>query len=86
MVKDLADGSKAVGLFHVTGSSTDPLDHFDWGNRKAKEMSISWEELGISGSKKARDLWRQKDLGEFDDGITLKVPYHGVQMIRISDK
>ncbi len=86
MVKDLADGSKAVGLFHVTGSATDPLDHFDWGDRKSNKMTISWEEISMSGFLRVRDLWRQKDLGEFEDGITLEVPYHGVQMIRISDE
>ena len=83
MVKELADGSKAVGFFHVTGSSTDPLDHFDWGEREPRKIALSWSELGLSGKQNVRDLWRQKDLGEFEDGITLDVPYHGVQMIRI---
>ena len=84
MVKDLADGSKAIGLFHVTGSSTNPLDHFDWGDRNTREVTITWKELGLIGKQKVRDLWRQKDLGEFEDGITLEVPYHGVQMIKIN--
>ena len=86
MVKELADGSKAVGLFHVTGSSSNPLDHFNWGERKTIEITLTWKELGLNGKQKVRDLWRQKDLGEFDDGITLEVPYHGVQMIKISKK
>ena len=85
MVKDLVDGSKAIGLFHVTGSAENILDHFDWGDRKGTEIHLSWEEIGLSGKLKVRDLWRQEDLGEFEEGITLKVPYHGVQMLRISD-
>ena len=84
MLKELADGSKAVGLFHITGSATEPADHFEWGGREPVKISVNWSEIGENGKMKVRDLWRQKDLGEFEDGITLEVPYHGVQMIRIN--
>ncbi|MEA1875337.1 MAG: RhuM family protein [Bacteroidota bacterium] len=40
--------------------------------------------LGLNTSFSVRDLWRQKDLGEFDDFIELEVPWHGVQIIKIS--
>lgn len=83
MVKPLEDGSLAVGLFHVTGNQQEPADFFEWGERTGKLISVSWEELGISGDHRVRDVWRQQDLGVFADGIQLEVPYHGVQFIRI---
>lgn len=84
MVKELADGSKAVGLFHVTDNSGSPSGYFDWGGDAPQKIKVTAEELGIQGPFQARDLWRQKDLGEFDSFIELEVPWHGAQMLRIS--
>ncbi|MCD6346498.1 MAG: NPCBM/NEW2 domain-containing protein [Bacteroidales bacterium] len=84
MVKLLQDGSLAVGLFQVSGKVTNPVDNFDWDAKKGTEISLSWAEIGVSGPQSVRDLWRQRDLGVFEDGISLKVPWHGVQMLRIS--
>ena len=49
LVKDLEDGSKAVGLFNL-GPVPVP-------------MSVTWDEIGLSGRQRVRDLWRQRDLG-----------------------
>lgn len=70
--KDLEDGSKAVGMF----------------NRGLLDSSITvkWSDLGISGRHTVRDLWQQKDLGEFTDQFTTQVPSHGAAMIRIISK
>jgi len=70
MIKTLADGSKAIGLF----------------NRGIKETEISfdWNELGISGNQLIRDLWHQNDLGVFKDQFSTKVPAQGVFMIKIT--
>jgi alpha-galactosidase len=70
MVKELADGSKAVGLFNL-------------GPLPAK-ISATWAEIGVTGPQRARDLWRQKDIGTFDQTITVEVPRHGVAMWRLS--
>ncbi len=69
MVKDLEDGSKAVGLFNL-------------GEQPAK-LSVSWTELGISGKQRVRDLWRQKDLGKFKNEFHAEVPRHGVILVRL---
>ncbi len=84
MLKHLADGSMAVGLFHVTGSSDSPASNFDWGQKEDREITLSWSEIGLEGKHTVRDLWRQTDLGDFDEGITLTVPWHGAQMIKIN--
>jgi alpha-galactosidase len=68
--KDLDDGSKAVGLF----------------NRGEGEALVTakWSDLGISGKQIVRDLWRQKDIGQFEDEFKATVPRHGVLLVKIS--
>ncbi|HTO93743.1 MAG TPA: putative Ig domain-containing protein [Bacteroidota bacterium] len=68
--KEMEDGSHAVGIFNR-------------GKWKSAAV-VSWEELGLSGERTVRDLWRQKDLGTFADGITLSVPRHGAMLIRVA--
>ena len=67
--KDMEDGSKAVGLFN--------RGLFD------AEASIDWATLGISGRQNIRDLWRQKDLGMFEDSFKTEVRPHGVVLIKV---
>jgi alpha-galactosidase len=68
-VKPLADGSKAVGLFNRSEADT--------------TISAKWSDLGITGKQTVRDLWRQKDVGEFTDAFTASVPLHGVVFVRV---
>jgi alpha-galactosidase len=82
--KPLVDGSLAVGLFNTGDPS--PAGMFNWkGEPQVDTVSVTWEELGITGSKKARDLWRQKDLGTFDKEVKFPVNHHGVMLIRLSE-
>jgi alpha-galactosidase len=68
-VKELEDGSRAVGLF----------------NRGELESSVSakWSDLGATGKQIARDLWRQQDLGSYTGEFGATVPRHGVVLIRL---
>lgn len=70
MVKDMEDGSKAVGLFN-----TSPIEGV---------VAVDLKEIGIEGKCKVRDLWRQKDIGTVKDTFETKVPTRGVVMVRIS--
>lgn len=70
LAKDLADGSKAVGLFNVT-------------DNVSRKLSVKWSELGIKGKYIVRDLWRQKDLGIFENEFTAEVKQHGVVMVSL---
>jgi alpha-galactosidase len=69
-VKDLEDGSKAVGLFNRSD--------FD------STVTARWSDVGVSGKCLVRDLWRQKNLGRFSDKFSAKVPWHGVVLVRVS--
>jgi len=70
--KDMEDGSKAVGLF----------------NRGECEATVTakWADLRIRGPRIVRDLWRQQDLGKFDDQFQATVPRHGVVLVRLRSK
>ena len=67
--KDLADGSKAVGLFNLGEMET--------------QVTVNWSDLGLRGKLHVRDLWRQKDLGKFKNSFSATVPRHGVVLIRV---
>jgi len=67
--KDMEDGSKSVGLFN--------LDEIE------REVRVTWTELGVTGSRRVRDLWRQQDLGAFDGDFAGRVPRHGAVLVRI---
>lgn len=67
--KEMEDGSKAVGLFNR--------------GRWKSDVAVTWAELGLKGARAVRDLWRQKDLGDFAEGITLPVARHGALLLRV---
>jgi len=70
MVKNLADGSKALGIFNRGKSKVDAM--------------VSWTELNLTGNQSVRDLWQQKELGVFNQKFSVQVPAQGVVMVRIS--
>ena len=72
MVKNLEDGSKAVGLFNRGKSS--------------EEVTVNWDELQIKGKQIVRDLWRQKELGDSNGKFSAQVPAHGVVMVKIGKR
>ena len=69
-VKQLADGTKAVGLFN-TGD-------------KPATVSLDWKQAGLYGKQNLRDLWRQKDLGIFEGNYTAEIPFHGVLLLKVT--
>jgi len=69
-VKELADGTKAIGLFN-TGETP-------------AQVTLDWKQAGLSGKQALRDLWRQKDLGVFEGTYSADVPVHGVQLLKTS--
>jgi len=82
-IKHLSDGGLAIGVFN-TGTST-MSEAFIWDNEqpRAKDIVVSWSDLGITGSYIVRDLWRQTDLGSFAESFTASVPYHGVILVKL---
>ena len=67
--KDLADGSKAVGLFNR--------------GEMPGDVTVKWSDLGVTGAQRVRDLWRQQELGAFQDRFGTNVARHGVALLRV---
>ncbi len=68
--KDLEDGTKAVGLFNR--------------DEVAGTVVANWSDLGVKGPQVVRDLWRQKDLGTFDEKYESPVGRHGAVMLKLT--
>jgi alpha-galactosidase len=68
--KPLSDGSLAVGLFNMAPREIN--------------STIKWQELGLTGAQKVRDLWRQTDMGSYTDSFSTMVLNHGVVLIKVS--
>ncbi len=56
--KPLADGTTAVLLLNK-------------GTQK-RDVTVAWKQIGLKGTQPVRDLWEQKDLGDFEDSFTAK--------------
>ena len=69
MVKNLEDGSTAVGLCNR--------------GEIAAEVAVKWSDLSLGGKQHLRDLWRQRDLGEYNGHFKANVPRHGVLLVRM---
>jgi alpha-galactosidase len=68
-MKPLEDGSVAVGLFNV--------------GPHPEKVTAAWSDLGLTGKHLVRDLWRQQDLGTFDNEFSSTIPAHGVVLVKI---
>jgi alpha-galactosidase len=69
LARPLEDGSYAAGLFN---RSTKPA-----------KVTARWADLKIAGKWRARDLWRQKDLGTFEGELSADVKPHGVVLVQL---
>jgi alpha-galactosidase len=67
--KNLKDGSKAVALYNLGPERT--------------KVTAKWADLKLAGKRDVRDLWRQKDLGQFTDEFSITVASHGAELVRI---
>jgi len=85
-VKPMEDGSFAVGLFNVDDFGKTPQSYFHWGNEPAKQFAFDFAKVDLPGKWQLRDVWRQKDLGEFEGSFKTEIRHHGVVMLRMFPK
>ena len=69
LAKPMEDGSLAVGVFNI--------------GEKPNQIRVTWAELGLSGERRLRDVWRQKDIGQISDQLNVLVASHGVSLVRL---
>ncbi len=82
-LKTLEDGSYAVGLFNTADFGKTPQSYFHWSNETAKAFAVDFASIGLKGSYKLRDVWRQKDLGTFTGTYQTEIRHHGVVMLKL---
>ncbi len=81
--RELENGDYALGIFNIGGYGKTPQSFFRWGNEQPKTFTLNFNEIGLVGNFKVRDVWRQKDLGAFKGNISTLIPHHGVMMFRL---
>ena len=64
------DGSLAVGLFNRGETAT--------------KVTARWSDLGLTGRRNVRDLWRQNDLGSVTGELVASVARHGAVLVRLT--
>ncbi len=67
--KKLADGTFAVGIFNI-GKGT-------------QKYMLDFQKAGLKENVKLRDLWRQKDLGQYEKNFRVVIPAHGVKLLKV---
>jgi alpha-galactosidase len=67
--RPLADGGFAVGFFNLS--------------ERPDEISVRLEDLGLSQTVCVRNLWERRDLGRCSERVSVDVPAHGAQLLRI---
>ena len=70
MIKPLVDGTLALALFN---QGSEPIT-----------VTADWSDIKVAGKQRIRDLWRQKDMGIYEEQFSTLIPSHGVVMLKIS--
>lgn len=68
-VKPLSDGSKAVGFFNLSNHDS--------------TVTFRLSQIRLFTKQLVRDVWRQKDLGLFENEFQIKVASHSAELVRI---
>jgi alpha-galactosidase len=70
--KQMQDGSRSVVLLNRDASQ--------------KEITVSWQDIGYPAHLSAgvRDLWQEKDLGQYKDKFSASVAPHSVMMVKVA--
>ena len=66
--KELADGSKAIGIFNLSNTPV--------------HAELDLASLNLSAQLSLHDLWRQKDLGVFKKSLPISIAAHGVSFLK----
>ncbi len=72
LVKELADGTRAVGLCNAGEAPAD--------------LTVRWSDLGLAGPQQVRDVWRHCELGEFRDAFRAEVRRRGVILLVVTQR
>lgn len=83
-LKELENKEYALGLFNIGDYTKTPASYFRWGDEKPVSFSLDLVKIGLKEKYNIRDVWRQKNLGEFKGTFNTRIRHHGVVMVRLS--
>lgn len=72
LAKKLVDGSRAVAVFNRNDKDSAVID-------------IDWETFGECCTRTVYDVWRQKEVGTFDGGLSVKLSPNGVGLFIVRE-
>jgi len=67
-LKTLADGSWAIAIMNTQTRPT--------------TVTVTFKEVGLPETIRARDLWRHQDLGTLSERIVVSIPRHGTALLK----
>ncbi|NOX65448.1 MAG: hypothetical protein GXO85_06515 [Chlorobi bacterium] len=47
------------------------------------DYKLKLKKLGVNREVTLRDLWRQTDIGKFNNMFTTRIPSHGVKLLKV---
>jgi alpha-galactosidase len=68
-VKQLADGSKAIGIFNL--------------GEKYSKYVLDFNSIHMGRVKVVRDIWQQKDIAKSASSVSCNIPPHGVRFFKL---
>jgi hypothetical protein len=80
------DGDKVAWVADVPDSDDRYLALFNLGDDGEKLITVKFEDLGIKKQASLRDLWKQENMGSFENEFTIEIEAHGSGLYRVSRK
>ncbi len=80
----VAQAGRGCAYAKTSGGWREAVGLFNRGEKPAT-VRVGWSDLQRRGAHRVRDLWRQQDLGIFDDGYAAEVAPHGVALLKVAE-
>jgi alpha-galactosidase len=78
------EGDRVAWVADVPGTGDKYLALFNLGEEEGMMVPVQLADLGFQDKVEIRDLWRRKDLGEFDEMFSPVVPPHGSRLFKLT--
>ncbi|MCB8999540.1 MAG: glycoside hydrolase family 27 protein [Bacteroidales bacterium] len=79
------ENGNVIWIADKPGTKAKYIAFFNLNDGPPKEISVKWEEIGLTAEENVRDLWTRKDLGKFNSEFTAKVQAHGCVFVKIGE-
>lgn len=77
------DDDKVVWVADIPGSDDKYVAIFNLSDENQVQISVSLDQLGLSGKVTIRNLWEKRDLGSFQDSFSFRVNAHQSLLLKV---